>query len=535
MPDKFNIGLEFTQQGAENIGDAYEAEIERLNEATEKATAEQKELAAAVGQVRKELEQQAAAQEKAPEKNTPKTDDEIVAQFRARADLRRRLREERRRELEEEKKGGLDPNLRRHWGSVVGNVAGFPGLGMLAAGGAGTAAAGIAISTLIQSLQHWLEQINAIVAASRQSDNVEQRIDSIGTRTRQVTLHNKDFALSYQDIARQVHSVAIAIQHMIELDHVAIEMAGKLDDAETRRALSLNNLQNMYNPVERIRQEEAIREAAYQRQVQREKDMEQLTLARKLQEFQNAGEREQLFVRQAKMVKEQLPELEKQADVDAERSKAVQEEEELKRKALEEERKIVENIALGKAGVTTAVNYTRYRTGVSQELNPATAASDALRAIVNRTSDRTSPVVTEAAQARLAELDEALKGTTENKQRAKQMAEESQGKVNRAKKRLGMAEDEIIKSQTEQQKAQLEAEQQDRVIQEKEKTRSQEERNIRESMQLERDIQIRQVSPPGSVPPSRGTALLDKVVELIELQKQTVAGIGQMNSTWNAG
>jgi hypothetical protein len=510
MPDNFKIGLEFQQQGAENIGDSYEAQIDRMHAATEKANQEQQAAAERVRRSEEALAKQVAAKKK-------------------------------KQQEEEEKGGGIDPALLRHWGSVAGNAVGFRGLGMLAAAGGATAGVGIAITALIEGLQKFHEQIEAIVAASRQFDTVEQRIDSIDTRTRQVTLHNKEFALSYQDIARQVHTVAIAIQHMIELDHVAIEMVGKLDDAETRRALALNNLQNMYNPVERIRQEEAIREAAYQRQVQREKELEQLTLARKLQEFQDVGEREQMFTRQAKMIKEQLPALAEQADKDAERSKAVQDEEELKRKALEEERKIVQEIALGKGTPSTLARYGLHRSTVSQELNPSSHASDAMNLLIAPAAVADSATMgglmqeaQKMAEIRLEELDEALKGTTENKQRAKQMAEESQGKLNRQKKRLGFVEDEVIKSQTEQQKTQLEAEQLDRVIEERNKTRSQQEGATRESMQIERDIQIRQLSPPAELPPTGGGASVGNE-QILEQLKQLVILTTEQNAIWRTG
>lgn len=436
--------------------------------------------------------------------------------------------------LPQEEPAGIDPAMLRHWGAVLGNATGFHGLGMLAAAGGSVAGIGIAVSGLIQGLQSWLEQIEAITAASREFDTVEQRIESIATQTRRVTIHNKELQLSYADIARQVHTVATIIQQLIELDSVAIEMAGQRADAEKRAAIARVNLDQMFNPVERLRKIEAIEEEHFQNSMARERELEQRRMAAALLRFQMAGEREDTFQKRADAIKGALPGIAAAAERDAERSGAVDKEEDLKKAAIEAERKIVQEIALGNFDVLTGARYAGHRAKTSQELNPASESSDALVALgatgaIDSRLGRQSAIT--IATARLAELDKALESTKQNKSRAKQAMDESAGRLERAKKRLGVAEGEVISSEAERQKAQLEAEQLDRLIRERENSRSTIEQKTIDALRFDLQRDILQQSPP-SIPPSGGGAsntnqeLIDRLDKLVMLQTQA-------NSFWN--
>jgi len=364
---------------------------------------------------------------------------------------------------QEDASEGSSYAVRRHFGAVAGQVLGMPGLGMMAAVGGMAAGIGVvvlALEKVIGLFKEWNAKIEAVVDNQRAFDMVGERIDSLANKQRQLARENQTFALSYAQIERQVHTVSAAITHLTSQQEIAITFEKRLADAQLQATLARIALDNRFSPIQRIAAEQAAKEAAFIADQDRERRSNEEKIALKKLEADMAEERKKRFTDEAALIDKEIPALARKAQEDKEKEKTFLEGGELKRKEIDSEMKIVERLKSGHGTAGDMIKYYANRALANQELNPATAASDRLRALnIEKTPEQFASI----AQERYNELVKERQGVADDDNRARMVAGDSEQKLEIARQRRKNALGEVDSSERERQKSEQDAEYQRRA------------------------------------------------------------------------
>ena len=428
--------------------------------------------------------------------------------------------------VEEEKKHNNKAMI-RHFGAVAGQVLGIPGLGMLAAAGGMAAGIGVTISLLekgVRLLGQWNDKIQEFLHHGRSFETFELRVDSLSLRMQALHQHNQEVAQSMGFITREVNSVSAAVAQHSELLQTQLAFEQRLDDARTRFTLSRVRLANLFNPLERIRQEGEAEEAAYRRRLDRERQAErnkitELTLQQRL-----AEQRQSIAETEVNMAQVTLPQKEHQADLAADELANTIKQTDARHDLLEEERKFVKQMAggslvpgFGATGYALARASLIATDGFS-DLDK-TIASTGQTGAVGLSLGNVPSGIQEAAKRRLTKIDKENQALADKRNVAKAKARATQAEVNLLTKGMNFSEEEARASEKSKQEAERDLEQQRRKMGLNESLRSQEENATRDAMRNEMRLQQLQTLPPASLSPTGGGAAVGDN-ELMQLLKQ---------------
>lgn len=385
---------------------------------------------------------------------------------------------------------------------------------MASAAGIGSAAlvAYRAITSAVRVTKEWLQSIEEMARHQRTFEKVADTIDSIATQTRRANEHSKDFALSYAQIERQVHTVSAELQHLMSFQEAQANFEQRLDDARTQRQIKQIHWNNRFNEIQRIRETEQAEEQAFIRRVQREREVEERKLKALKLEQEMAAWREQKYGERAGIMQDQIPGLERSAEQDAKRAAALEAENKQKVDEMEKERSIVQSIASGEFSDLTLQHYRARRALNKNNLNPSTSASNAMLAI---TGGMSREQIQKLAQARLDELDADIGTAGQQDSGARSVADSSRAEVERAKRKRGMYEDEALRSKMEQEKAKMESDAQQKLMRMIEGNRDSIQSETIRGMQIQRDIDV-QGAMTGGQKLSANNATLDDVVQRLD-------------------
>lgn len=427
---------------------------------------------------------------------------------------------------EEDKKHGSKAMI-RHFGAVAGQALGMPGLGMLAAAGGMAAGIGVTISLLekgVRLLGQWNDKIQQFVAHGRSFETFELRVDSLSLRMQALRQHNQEVAQSMSFITREVNSVAAAVAQHSDLLQTQLAFEQRLDDARTRFTLSRVRLANLFNPLERIRQESEAEEAAYRRRLDRERQAERNKIAELTLQQRLAEQRQAIAEAEVNMAQATLPQKEHQADLAADELANTVKQTEARHEQLEEERKFVKQMADGSLVPGFGLKgYMAARAGMIGTDGfsglDKTIASTGQTGVVGLGLGSVPSGIQEAAKRRLAEIDKETQGLADKRNVAKAKARAMAAEVNILTKGQSFSEEEARASEKSRQEAERDLEQQRRKMGLNESLRSQEENATRDAMRNEMRLQQLQTLPPANLAPTGGGAAIGDN-ELLEILKQ---------------
>lgn len=407
--------------------------------------------------------------------------------------------------------GGTGSAMRRHFGAIGGQILGMPGMGMMmGVGGAAAAIGGIVLvlEKVISKFNEWNESISQTVRHSMEFDLMGTRVATLGTLTRQVSEHNKDLALSYSQVERNIRTVSAEIAHLSEIQTLQLKKQQDLDDALLEKQKARIDLATRFNPIARIEQTEAAERAHFDRQMERLRAELELRRKLHLMEGERAGEAEKNYTAEADALKATLPGLQKKALVDEGQAGTIAEQNARRRAEMIKELELVNEMALGKS---IGFGYTKYRVGAPSHLNPSTAASDALFGDVFSQAK---------AAARKAELEKGLEDLNNEDAAAKQAALITKGRADRVARAAAFAEEKAKGLNEEGKKAVFEAEQDKARIEATEATLQQEidarnkARQDKSRTQILDSVQPQNISVPGGGVSTGNSALLEKLDRL---------------------
>lgn len=399
----------------------------------------------------------------------------------------------------EEEKQHSGTTMRRHFGAVAGQLLGMPGLGMLAAAGGLTAGIGIAVSLMEKAGRvalAWNAAIQEVLATSRGFETYEQRVDSLSLRTQNLRQHNDGVALSLGQIERQVNNTANAVSHYLDLLQTQSTFGARVEDAQLKAALARINLEQRFNPAERIRQTEAAEEAAYQRRMAREKQEEQNKLAAFALQEKLATARKAFNQANLADVNAALPERQHTADLAADELKNVEKQTDAREEKLEAERALVKQMAEGSivpgAGIAAygAARAKLVPTEGFTDLDKSIAADPAAGAAL--TLGVVPPSVQAAAKKRLADIDKAERDDADKRTVARAKARATAHDAGQLERQQSIYEKGVEDSESKRQEALRDAGQLKQKIQIETPARATEERDTIDAMRKARDLEIRQ-------------------------------------------
>jgi len=314
--------------------------------------------------------------------------------------------------------------------------------GMLGRRFTGAAGIGYALHKATEGLREWLSHVGRLTEASRAFDAVANSVDSLQAKERMLVEHNRDFALSYAQIERQVNTTALQIAHLTQVQEVQLTFQKRVADAKMEAELAESALRNRFNPIGQIQDEMDIRERAFTRQMEQEKALRQIELERHESTVKRAAEREERYAKEAEAIKALLPALERQADLDAKKTEKLAGEGAVMKERLEKQRAAVQEFAENK--------YTTFDAAAYVSRHPTEKLSGAL---LNPLLFDVPGIATE----KLGALDEALSDINKADNKARGVSRASAARLSRALKKLGYAEGEVTGAESERQRAGIEA------------------------------------------------------------------------------
>lgn len=369
-----------------------------------------------------------------------------------------------------------------------------------------------AISMVVDAMRSWFQSIDEMERRSRAYEDVSNRVEGIASKTRQAEEHNRGFAMSYEDLSRQVHSTAAELSFYSDMLETTAAFEQRKDRAETDRRIKQIDWDQRFNPLERIKQTEAEESAYFERQMRREEQRRE----RKLQELefekQLAAAREERFATEKEETEKAIIAASRKADIDEARAAAIEQEDADRIATLEKERQLVARMASGKFGSTDILQYQWFRAKVNQELSESSMASDILVGSNLTTTDST---IREYGNIRLGELDDSLQAARQRTFSARDVARQSRGRLGRLERLRGIQEDEVLRSQAEQQKVEMEEMHQKKMMDMEKPFRQSIESDTLRGMEINRDLQIQQQLQSGARLGANG-ATLDDVVRQLE-------------------
>jgi hypothetical protein len=421
---------------------------------------------------------------------------------------------------------------RRHFGAVAGQILGLPGLGMAAAIGGITAAAGvaaIALHKLVTITQEWNEKINAMAEANRLFETAAQRADTLANQVRRVADHNKDLALTYAQIERQVRTTSAAVSHYMELQQAQLAFEQRLDEASVERMSRENDIRNRFNPIARIKEQEAIEEAAHRRRIEREREAERN--AQRALELQKelAAARQAHFAERTEQLNQIIPQAERDADVAKRKADDMMATTGLQKSEAEKERQLVQDLVSGVANPRTwLAKYMTFRAKTPGDLNPSTDASEMLLGKRGGTTEEYMA----AAEVRLKELNDASAEADRTGLDAAQLARTKAARAARLTRERDMYEQDAHGSAVEQSKAAFELEQKKKLQEQSSPMRDAAEQERIRSLQKGSEFKILNefLSMPISAPGTASTG--DK--DAIKLLEQIASNQQQLLNEWRA-
>lgn len=422
----------------------------------------------------------------------------------------------------------------RHFGAVAGQIAGMPGLGMLAAAGGMAAGIGVTIGLLekgVRLLGQWNDKIQEFIHHGRSFETFEMRVDSLSLRMQALRQHNQEVAQSMGFIEREVNSVAAAVSRHSELLQTQLQFEQRLDDARTRFTLSRIRLANLWNPLDRIRQESEAEEAAYRRRLERERQQERNKVRELELQMRLADQRQTIAAAEVSMAQATLPQKQHEADLAADAADATREETKARHEKLEAERTFVKQMASG--SLVPGFGLKGYM-GARADMIPTdgfseldkTIASGGQTGAIALGLGNVPPGIQAAARRRLAQIDKEERGLADKRNSATALARAKSAEAGLLERQQQFSEGEARASEKERQEAERDLQGQRLKMSLQESLRSQEEGATREALRNEMKIQQLQSLPGASLPPSGGGAAVGSN-EMMELLKQIAEHTGE--------
>lgn len=355
--------------------------------------------------------------------------------------------------------------------------------------------------------KEWLSNIDALFAKHREFETAGQHVATVANLTREAARETERLAQRYAHIEKQVYSTVAAVNHWSQSVERQISLEQRLDDATTNRMRAEAEFQHRFDPIGRIRALEDIEEQHFQRQMDREKRAEQARIdALHLQE-RLAKSREDTDRHTMQRVNDAIPAAEREARV-AERQAAAQEKTgEQLREQIDAERKYVQEMALGKTGLTTRQAYNIQRLK-NMDIIPASQASTSLGLGIDMEAN---------ANTRLTELDDMLKGIAQGDDRARTLAEQKRFRADQLKAEREFLQQRVMQSGSDAATAAREAGERSRLMQQSEEARPRILDETIRGMQQREQLDILNQTPGASVPPGGGaSADMQKLIEAVE-------------------
>lgn len=446
-----------------------------------------------------------------------------------------------------EEGGHSNANARRHWGAVAGQILNLPGAGMLLAAGGMTAGLGAAImliEKIVDKFNAWKEAIDETAAAWRKVETAGQFIDSMAIRQQKLNHHTEQFHLTLAQIQRQLHTTQAQVKLFQDEEETLSAFEARRDEARFARMRAEVELQQRLNPVSRIQQLEAIEEQAYQRRISREEHLEQVQL-RSIELQQRLSEiRAAHYSREAEGVKAGLKPLEEAADKADYEKTAVEAATDKAFERIEKLRAVAQRMVEGRAA------YGDYRDAsnlvLSGEGAEEKAALDALIGDPTKNDALLTGMgfvpdnVKKAAQELIGKIgtgatDET--GTVLSRFRDRRMVARAKANATRHAlethmRSLGFAEDEIQNATRDFTEAEMGRQATQGQINIKTPLRGEESDETLRSLQLQRDLNIRNSLPSVSIPPTGGGAAVD-LNGLKEVMERVAAGQELLARIWS--
>lgn len=347
-------------------------------------------------------------------------------------------------------------------------------------------AVGLALKKVVDLYADWNREVDRNMALLREYETVNLRIDSMALRLQQVAQHNRDFARSWAEMEKSVANVQVMAAKLLQTEEDRLGFEQRLDEAQTRRALAANALQNRFNPIEELRQREAIEEAAFQRQMQRARELEELKLAGMRREQDMAAARGADFAKEAAGFKGRLPGLGAAADRAQEEFDTTKRRTGLRDQRFEAERVALEKLLRSRTGQYDPLvlkDYGSARLGVLSEGDQSTN-------LIDTAVSRGIPLDRDMLRARIAEIDKLMEGNKDARSSAAARARATAFERSQAERGLNFAEQEALNAGRQFKSLDLEAQFQQQQMSERQGPRNAAASATVEAMQLDVSRQI---------------------------------------------
>jgi hypothetical protein len=419
-------------------------------------------------------------------------------------------------------------------------VGGVLGMGGLAVGGtlAGITAVAAALHKVIEGVKQWFDAQRELRMIERQYQTIADRIESVNTLTRRITLHNQELALSYSLIERSVKGTSAAVAHLNELADTQINNARTMAELEHQRNMARIKLHNLFNPIGQLKANEAENNRFAQQQMDQESAAEQKHLQTIEAKAQLASERKALADADAATIKEAIPNITALNRVEQDELKTSEEKLALLRKRQEAQRDALVQISQGTAG---PMDIRRLKGSIKDSGELPDADLTALLA-TGAGADAMFPgsgigaintAGRQFARNRIATLDARAKTLRGARDKEQQEADASASQLKQATDRLSAEESTSKENETLRQEAERDAQNLREVIQERKQIRQQQLDIPKDTRATDTLREILQSNPAISSP-GGPLGAVGEGSETLQLLRQINSNMEQMKQSWQA-